>query len=43
MREKNELVRKRTKAIFIALLVGGAALAFINRIAIRDYINTFIY
>lgn len=43
MREKNELVKKRTKAILIAALIAGIALVIINRIAIRDYINTFIY
>ena len=43
MREKNELVKKRTKAILIALLVGGLALAFINRVAIKDYLITFMY
>jgi len=43
MREKNELVKKRTKAILIALLVGSIALIVINRIAIKDYLITFFY
>jgi len=43
MREKNELAKKRTKAILIALLIGSIALAFINRVAIKDYLITFFY
>jgi len=43
MREKNDLIKKRTKAVLIALLIGGLALLFINRIAIKDYLITFLY
>jgi len=43
MREKNELAKKRTKAVFIALFVGLVALALMNRVAIKDHLMTYFY
>lgn len=43
MREKNDLVKKRTKAVLIALFVAVLALILINRVAIKDYLITFFY
>ncbi len=37
-REKNELIKKRSRAIIIFALIALIALVFKNRIAIRDYI-----
>lgn len=37
-REKNAMAKKRAKAIFLFACIAILALAFKNRIAIRDYI-----
>ncbi len=41
-REKNELIKKRARAILLFAVIGLVALAFKNRIAIRDYFISVI-